>query len=111
VAADLLAQAEHDPDAQAVLATPDEKLAQAVAQQLELQLETLSTADTAGTSIQRNGCIIITKDFYIMSCNLIMKITIQYTQYFFTLNSNLFFKQAPTPIDSKIFVLYNYIKL
>lgn len=62
VAADLLAQAEHDPDAQAVLATPDENLAQAVAQQLELQLETLSTADTARTSIQRNGCIIITKD-------------------------------------------------
>jgi hypothetical protein len=55
--------------------------------------------------------IIITKDFCIMSCHLIMKITIQYTQYFFTLNSNLFFKQAPTPIDSKIFVLYNYIKL
>lgn len=62
VAADLLAQAEHDPDAQAVLATPDEKLAAAVAQQLEIQLQTLATAETARTSIQRNGCIILTKD-------------------------------------------------
>ena len=39
-----------------------EELAQAVARQLEQQLETLSTAETARTSIQRNGCIIITKD-------------------------------------------------
>lgn len=62
VAADLLAQAEHDPDAQAVLATPDRDLANAVAAQLEHQLETLETAETARTSLQRNGCIIITKD-------------------------------------------------
>ncbi len=62
VAADLLAQAEHDPDAQAVLATPDRNLAEAVAAQLERQLETLETAETARTSIQRNGRIIITRD-------------------------------------------------
>lgn len=68
VAADLLAQAEHDPDAQAVLATPSQELAQAVARQLELQLETLPTAETARTSIQRNGCIIITKDLEEAAC-------------------------------------------
>ena len=68
VAADLLAQAEHDPDAQAVLATPSQELAQAVARQLELQLETLATAETARTSIQRNGCIIITKDLEEAAC-------------------------------------------
>lgn len=62
VAADMLAQAEHDPDAQAVLATPDEKFAQAVATELELQLKNLATKETASQSIQRNGCIIITKD-------------------------------------------------
>ena len=68
VAADLLAQAEHDPDAQAVLATPSQELAQAVARQLELQLEALPTAETARTSIQRNGCIIITKDLEEAAC-------------------------------------------
>lgn len=62
VAADMLAQAEHDPDAQAVLATPDENFALAVAAELEQQLKNLATRETASQSIGRNGCIIITKD-------------------------------------------------
>lgn len=62
VAADMLAQAEHDPDAQAILATPDKEFATAVALQLEKQLEHLKTAETAGKSIRQNGYIIITKN-------------------------------------------------
>jgi histidinol dehydrogenase len=42
VAADLLAQAEHSPDAQAILVTTSHGLAQGVRQQLELQLPALS---------------------------------------------------------------------
>ena len=63
VAADMLAQAEHDIVAQAVLATPDEALAQKVAEEIERQLVTLSTCETAEQSIRTFGRIIITKDF------------------------------------------------
>ncbi|HEV7515282.1 MAG TPA: histidinol dehydrogenase, partial [Thermoanaerobaculia bacterium] len=45
VAADLLAQAEHDPRAAAVLITTDAKLARKVAQELEAQLADLETGD------------------------------------------------------------------
>ncbi|MCR5217831.1 histidinol dehydrogenase [Treponema sp.] len=62
VAADLLAQAEHDIVAQPVLATPDQKLAEKVAEEIELQLQTLSTKETASQSIANCGRIIITKD-------------------------------------------------
>lgn len=62
VAADLLAQAEHDVVAQPVMATPDAELAKKVSQEIEKQLETLSTSDTARKSIDTFGRIIITKD-------------------------------------------------
>lgn len=61
VAADLLAQAEHDVVAQPVLATPDENLAKQVAKQIEKQLAVLPTAQTASKSIENFGRIIITK--------------------------------------------------
>jgi len=61
VAADLLAQAEHDVVAQPVLATPDESLAQKVAEEIEKQLATLSTKATAEASIKNCGRIIITQ--------------------------------------------------
>ncbi len=60
VAADLLAQAEHDVVAQPVMATPDEKLAEAVAAELDRQLELLPTKETASKSIENFGRIIIT---------------------------------------------------
>ena len=60
VAADLLAQAEHDVVAQPVLATPDETLADAVAQEIERQLSVLDTKETAAKSIENCGRIIIT---------------------------------------------------
>ncbi len=62
VAADMLAQAEHDVDAQAVLATPSKALAQKVAEELEKQLAVLPTEQTARESLARHGKIIITKD-------------------------------------------------
>lgn len=62
VAADLLAQAEHDIVAQPILATPDEDFAKKVAEEIEKQLEQLPTKETAEQSIKNCGRIIITKD-------------------------------------------------
>lgn len=59
VAADMLAQAEHDADAQSILVTTSMELAQNVAAEIELQLESLSTAATARASIGNNGLIIL----------------------------------------------------
>ena len=62
VAADLLAQAEHDRNASAVLVTDSRTLAEAVQRELELQLETLARREIARESIDKNGKIIIVKD-------------------------------------------------
>jgi histidinol dehydrogenase len=59
IAADMLAQAEHDVDASAVLLTPSRKLALAVAREIEKQIETLPTAPVAAKSIARNSAIIL----------------------------------------------------
>ncbi|MEP7013202.1 MAG: histidinol dehydrogenase [Acidobacteriota bacterium] len=59
VAADLLAQAEHDPRAAAVLVTFDRNFAQAVREELERQLPTLSTEETARASLARFGVALI----------------------------------------------------
>lgn len=59
VAADMLAQAEHDSDAQAIMVTTSAPLAEKVAQQIEEQLSVLKTNATAGASIEKNGLIII----------------------------------------------------
>lgn len=61
VAADLLAQAEHDIVAQPVLATPSASFAQKVAEEIEKQLAVLETKATAEKSIQNCGRIIITE--------------------------------------------------
>ncbi len=62
LAADLLAQAEHDRSAQSILVTTDAALAEAVAQAVERQLRTLPKADIAGESWEKYGAIIIVKD-------------------------------------------------
>lgn len=59
VAADLLAQAEHDPLAAAVLITPDAKLARAVSREVDVQLRQLSTAATARESLERFGAALV----------------------------------------------------
>lgn len=59
IAADLLAQAEHDTGAQAILITDDAELADAVAEAVERQLSTLPRKDIAGASWRDFGCIIM----------------------------------------------------
>jgi histidinol dehydrogenase len=58
VAADLLAQAEHDPAAQAILITDDDALADAVARAVEGQLATLPRAGIARASWRDYGAIV-----------------------------------------------------
>ncbi len=55
VAADLLAQAEHDVLASAILVTPSRRLAQAVQVEIGRQLETLSRAEIIAESLQNQG--------------------------------------------------------
>lgn len=59
IAADMLAQAEHDTDASAVLLTTSRPLAEAVAAELEKQLATLPTAPVAREAIERNSAIVL----------------------------------------------------
>jgi histidinol dehydrogenase len=62
IAADMLAQAEHDTDAAAVLITLSRRLAEEVAAQIEQQLASLPTADTARAAIAKNSAIIVAPD-------------------------------------------------
>ena len=62
VAADLLSQAEHDPNARAMLVTPSEKLAEAVSDQVDVQLATLPRAAIARTAIRNQGFIAVVND-------------------------------------------------
>ncbi|WP_407921115.1 histidinol dehydrogenase [Brevibacillus migulae] len=62
VAADLLSQAEHDVLSSAVLVTPSRRLAEAVAVELESQLQELPRKDIAAQSIRNHGAICIVKD-------------------------------------------------
>jgi histidinol dehydrogenase len=58
IAADLLAQAEHDTSAQAILITDDEDLGEAVARAVEQLLQELPRAEIAGASWRSFGAII-----------------------------------------------------
>jgi histidinol dehydrogenase len=62
IAADLLAQAEHDESAQSILITDSRRLADEVAQAVEAQLKTLPRAKIAGASWQDFGAIILVKN-------------------------------------------------
>src|SRR5712692_2283953 len=55
LAADMLAQAEHDTDASAILLTSSSRLALQVAKEIERQLQSLPTRSVAGKSIASNG--------------------------------------------------------
>jgi histidinol dehydrogenase len=59
LAADMLAQAEHDVDASAMLLTTSRPLASAVAAEIERQLATLPTAPVACEAIAKNSAIVI----------------------------------------------------
>ena len=62
VAADLLSQAEHDKMASAVLVTDDRAFAQAVSDELEIQIPLLPRAEIARSSIDNNGKIIVAEN-------------------------------------------------
>jgi histidinol dehydrogenase len=59
VAADLLAQAEHDASAQSILITDNEAVAQRVEQAVEGQLKTLPRAEIAAASWREFGAVIL----------------------------------------------------
>ncbi|MBQ0709327.1 MULTISPECIES: histidinol dehydrogenase [unclassified Ochrobactrum] len=63
IAADLLAQAEHDAAAQSILMTNDEALAIAVEEAVERQLRSLPRAQTAAASWRDFGAVILVEDF------------------------------------------------
>ena len=62
LAADLLSQAEHDKMASAVLVTDSRALAEAVRDELELQIPLLERAEIARASVDNNGKIIVADD-------------------------------------------------
>jgi histidinol dehydrogenase len=62
IAADLLAQAEHDPSAQAILITDDEQLAAAVERAVESALGQLSRKEVAAASWRDFGAVVLVRD-------------------------------------------------
>lgn len=60
IAADMLAQAEHDADASSIFITTNRELAEKVQTGLSDRLETLSTKEIAGQSLRHNGAIVLT---------------------------------------------------
>jgi len=61
VAADLLSQAEHDPGS-AVLVTPDEALADAVAEELERQVGGLARAEATRAALEAYSALVVVAD-------------------------------------------------
>lgn len=59
VASDLLSQAEHGADSQAVLVTTSEKLAESVLQEVEIQLNTLPRKELAEKSLAHSRIIVL----------------------------------------------------
>ena len=62
-AADLIAQAEHDPMASAVLVTDSEDLIAAIESELDAQISSNPRADTIRHSLEKQGCIVLVQDF------------------------------------------------
>ncbi|MGW8288795.1 MAG: histidinol dehydrogenase [Candidatus Bathyarchaeia archaeon] len=62
IASDLLAQAEHDPQAWAVLITKSKTLATAVKEEVYSQLKTLSRTEIINSSIKKRGMIVTVKN-------------------------------------------------
>ena len=61
-AADLLAQAEHDPMATSVLITTSDALARSVDTEVDLRVGRLERGDVARSSIDGRGCIVVVND-------------------------------------------------
>ena len=78
VAADMLAQAEHDPGA-AVLVTPSVALARAVVAEVDAQLSGLSRAAQTRPSLERYSAAIVTQDLA-SACDLASEIAAEHLQ-------------------------------
>ena len=63
VAVDLLAQAEHDESAQSILITDSSAFADAVTAAVAAEIPTLPRAAIAGASWERNGAVILVRDW------------------------------------------------
>lgn len=59
IAADMLAQAEHDPDARARVLVPGQEIAASIKEALERQSSLLSTRKTANASLAAGGLIVV----------------------------------------------------
>ncbi len=62
-AADLIAQAEHDPMASAILVTDSQPLIDAVEAELDSQIADNPRAETIQQSLERQGCVVVVDDF------------------------------------------------
>ena len=62
IAADLIAQAEHDPDAISLFVTTSSRLAREVAREIERQLFDLPKTNLARRSLARNGAVLVARD-------------------------------------------------
>ena len=62
IAADLIAQAEHDPDAISIFVTTSAPLGRAVATEIDRQLRELLTTNLARRALARNGAVLIAKN-------------------------------------------------
>jgi histidinol dehydrogenase len=64
IAADMLAQAEHDTEASSILLTSSRKLAEQVALEVSRQLDGLPTAPVAREAIRNNSAIVIVRTMF-----------------------------------------------
>jgi histidinol dehydrogenase len=62
IAADLVAQAEHDPDAVALFATTSLRFGRNVAAEIEKQLAQLRKSNPAWRSLAKNGAVLVARD-------------------------------------------------
>jgi histidinol dehydrogenase len=62
IAADLMAQAEHDTAAQSILMTPDPAFADEVARAVDRLLQRMKRTEIAGASWRDNGALVVTRD-------------------------------------------------
>jgi histidinol dehydrogenase len=61
IAADLIAQAEHDPDAISLLVTTSSRLGQSVAAEIERQLAQLPKTNLARQALAKNGAVLVAR--------------------------------------------------
>ena len=62
IAADLVAQAEHDPDAISIFVTTSSKMARAVAAEIDRQLAALPKTNLARRSLDANGAVLVAQN-------------------------------------------------